>query len=164
MGQWRRGRTQATLKTFRFMKLMRQFANLPRRAKASLFIAFSALLACRLALWVVPFRILRRAIDQSPSVRPILRSFPTEQLRWAILAGARRIPLASCLTQAIALHCLMARAGRRSQLRIGVAKDAAGVFQSHAWLEYQGNILVGGHEDLTRYVAMDTFAAQERAG
>jgi hypothetical protein len=51
----------------------------------------------------------------------------------------------------LALHYLMGRAGRDSQVRIGVAKDAEGRFESHAWLEYQGKVLVGDNGDLARF-------------
>jgi hypothetical protein len=73
------------------------------------------------------------------------------RISWAVRAAARRVPGASCLTQALALHYLMGRAGHVSQVRIGVAKDAEGRFESHAWLEYQGTVLVGDNGDLARF-------------
>jgi len=142
------GNFQAKLKQFRFMKLLRQFAELPRRAKVSLLMALGVLLAVRLALWVGPLSLAEPFHAKSSSTLAVLCSFPAEQMCWAVLAGARRIPQATCLTQTIALRLLLALSGRPSQIRIGVAKDAEGRFQSPAWLEYQNKVLLGGHEDL----------------
>jgi hypothetical protein len=44
----------------------------------------------------------------------------------------------------------MMRAGRESQVHIGVGKDEDR-FQSHAWLEYQGQVLVGDTGDLAQF-------------
>ena len=65
-----------------------------------------------------------------------------KRLSWAVQVVARRIPGASCLTQALALRELMERAGHTADLRIGVAKDAIHGFASHAWLEHDSQILV----------------------
>ena len=61
-------------------------------------------------------------------------------------AASRRVPKATCLTQAIALRTLLARDGKESELRIGVAKAEDGRLEAHAWLESDGRIVIGGRE------------------
>ncbi|HVB38878.1 MAG TPA: lasso peptide biosynthesis B2 protein, partial [Vicinamibacterales bacterium] len=68
---------------------------------------------------------------------------PVERLRWAVLAVAHERPGASCLAQALTLQVLLARSGRPSVLRLGVAGGPATAFAAHAWLEHDGRILVG---------------------
>jgi len=71
------------------------------------------------------------------------------------------IPGASCLTQALALQRLLARAGRGADLRIGVAKDGASGLASHAWLEREGEILIGDNGELDRYSPMLSLSGKE---
>jgi hypothetical protein len=72
---------------------------------------------------------------------------------WAVEATARRVPEASCLTQALAADVMLRRAGATPQVRIGVAKDRQ-EFEAHAWLELDGRVLVGDH-DLDRFVPLE---------
>ncbi len=78
---------------------------------------------------------------------------------WAVHAAARRIPGASCLTQACALYYLMTRAGYEPHIRIGVARNAGGGFESHAWLEYRGRVMLGDIGDLDRFAPILTIPA-----
>ena len=60
----------------------------------------------------------------------------------AIEIAARRIPRATCLTQAIAAQLLLARYGNASTLRLGVL-TSSGQFKAHAWVEHNGGIVIG---------------------
>jgi hypothetical protein len=111
--------------------------------------------AVRIALWVVPFQRLRRfiaTIENLPFSVPA--DMPVSRLVWAVQAASRRIPAASCLTQSIALQCLMTHAGRSSQIHIGVTKDQEKGFQAHAWVEYEGAILLSDAAEANRYVKL----------
>ena len=143
------------------MKPLRRFAELQPQERIAFLIAFGVVAISRLALWVIPFPILRRVMARTPSSLAGLSTFSIEQLRWAVLATARRVPQASCLTQAMALQWLMTRSGRPSHLRIGVAKDAERGFRSHAWIEYQQKILIGDNGDLAAYVPMASIPAED---
>jgi hypothetical protein len=138
----------------------RQFTELPASERQLLLQAIALVAAIRLLLWTVPFRFVRRLGSKRPAVSPSLAAIPVKRLSWAVQAAARRIPGASCLTQALALRELMARAGHRADLRIGVVKDANGLV-SHAWLEHKGEILIGDNGDLDRYSPMLAFSSEE---
>jgi hypothetical protein len=133
------------------MKLFRQFAELTPRERSLLLRTVILVAAVRLALWTMPFRSARKMLGKRPAFSVKLAAIPVKRLSWAVQAAARRIPAASCLTQALALQHLLARAGHLAELHIGVAKDAARGFQSHAWVEYRGQILLGDNGELEHY-------------
>lgn len=66
---------------------------------------------------------------------------------WAI---RRALPLtlrASCLTQALAGWVLLTRHGVTSRVRIGVSSHEQHGFKAHAWLEVEGEVVLGNMED-----------------
>lgn len=63
---------------------------------------------------------------------------------WAVEAVARRIPRATCLTQAIAAKLLLGCIGDHVQLCLGVARTTDGALRAHAWVERDGKAILGG--------------------
>lgn len=116
-------------------------SNLPLLTSAGVVVVL-----VRLSLWLVPSRLLLRRVSQLVERAP-LPAEPTPAVRtigWAVRAVGRRVPRASCLTQALAVQVLLARRGYSSHLRIGVAREPDGTFAAHAWVEINGGVLVGG--------------------
>jgi hypothetical protein len=116
--------------------------------------------AIRIALWVLPVQRLRRVAGSWASWKYLPLTIPIDvpvgRLVWAVRAASRRIPAASCLTQSLALHCLLSRAGHRSEIRIGVSKNPDAGFEAHSWVEYAGQPLLSGPEEVERYVQLLT--------
>ena len=115
----------------------------------------------RLALWVLPFRtIYNWAIEFRKGRigdRP-LDADSVYKVVWAVSAAARRIPRASCLTQALATQIMLGRRGHRASLQLGIMKSQAGRFDAHAWVERNGSVLIGlnnAFSRLTRLPALD---------
>ncbi|MEO8053483.1 MAG: lasso peptide biosynthesis B2 protein, partial [Acidobacteriota bacterium] len=109
------------------MNRLKQFTGLPQADRRLLLRGFRVVVGVRLALWLVPFRVVRRwAAGRQVSKRP--EKARVRSLSWAVQAAARRIPGASCLTQALALQYLLARAGENARVRIGVSIGEAGGF------------------------------------
>ena len=106
------------------------------------------MISTRLLLSCLPFRFVQRLANRKLSSRRSAISIP--RAVWAVIAVSRRIPGASCLTQALALERILAAAGEKSQVHIGVAKDARG-FASHAWVEHAGSVILGNDGELDRY-------------
>jgi hypothetical protein len=48
----------------------------------------------------------------------------------------------------------MARSGRSSHVRIGVAKDSTSGFEAHAWVEHEGDTLLSDSSDIERYTPL----------
>ena len=68
---------------------------------------------------------------------------------WAVRSSARLVVGATCLTQALALQVLLGRGGLGSRLCLGARKNAGGKFEAHAWVERNGQVLIGGEECAT---------------
>jgi hypothetical protein len=98
----------------------------------------------RLALWGLPYPMWRRLVAAgAPSPAPLRASrFSPPQVAWAVAAASRMVPQSTCLVKAVAARLLLSWCGYPSQMQIGVARTPG--FQSHAWLECNGEVLVGG--------------------
>jgi hypothetical protein len=125
---------------------LHRFLDLPAGDRALLMRSFILIAAARLALWVLPFNVVRRMLvrraRQSSS-----SSATTEKIGWAISAAKRFVPKGNCLPQALAAESLLTRWGHPVELRIGVVKTANGGLEAHAWVESAGRLVVG---DLTQ--------------
>jgi hypothetical protein len=112
------------------------------------------LVAVRAALWALPWD---RAIGQVRSIRisspaRLGRGSPSiDRLEWAVRNASRLVPYATCLTQALALHRLLSRAGYPSSVQIGVAKVPGRQLASHAWVEHEGRPLLDNAGELAQY-------------
>ena len=74
---------------------------------------------------------------------PALSNFEVWRRAHAIKRAARLVPGASCLTQALALQNVLSRCGESTSLVLGVDADDKR-FQAHAWIEWQGRVIIGG--------------------
>jgi hypothetical protein len=147
-------------------RFARRFRRLTWRQRWALLWATTSLLLARAALLLLPFRIVfrladggkgrpRRHRDGAPSEKSGRADDSGRRHRreeedvrrriWAVnAAGNRLFPDTPCLTQAVVVHRLLRRWGWPSELRIGVRKDGRGKFGAHAWIESEGEVLIGG--------------------
>lgn len=124
----------------------RRLAALPPSERRLLLTSAWWVAGVRLALSTVPTQMLLRGVEwvvhryapRGP------RRVEADRIRWGVEVVSRRIPAATCLTQALAARVLLARHGYPSELRIGVARDPGGRVRAHAWVECEGRIVVGG--------------------
>lgn len=98
--------------------------------------ALVSLALARVELAVLPFSLLRKR----PRICP-KKGVDALRVAWAVEAGSRFVPGATCLVKALAAQRLLAAYGHPSAVRIGVSRS--GDFQAHAWVEYNGAVLVG---------------------
>lgn len=124
-----------------------KFAKLGAGEKALLLRALCVVCFVRLGLWLLPFRWLKTLAGRASShasLRPARASRPILDIANAVSIAARNVPAATCLTQALAAQIVLGRAGHSSLLRIGVQRAANGVVKAHAWVECDGQIIIGG--------------------
>lgn len=137
---------------------------LPWRDRALLLRAGVLLAIARVAVAVVPFRM----IAQMLGLRLVGASPPNDvpcpdaarRVGWAIRTAAAHLPWRStCLMQAVAGTMMLTRSGIESTLYFGVAKDsqAPNDLIAHAWLRCGEAVLTGETED-NRFVELATFA------
>ncbi|OYU77548.1 MAG: hypothetical protein CFE32_05155 [Alphaproteobacteria bacterium PA3] len=98
----------------------------------------------RLGLSIIGYRRLQEKLKQS---RRKPSGHSAAELLWGVRTMARLVPDASCLTQGIAAQYLLAHEGLVTALRIGVCKAEGGRLKAHAWLMYQGSIILGGDSE-----------------
>jgi len=101
----------------------------------------AALIATRLMLTCAGYATIRARMPQASDTPE--GHFYARQLARRIERLARFVPRASCLTQALALQWLLARAGHGSDLHVGVRHNEKGHFEAHAWLSCNGCIVLG---------------------
>ena len=134
---------------------MRKFLRLRWRDKRRVVEALGFVLAARCLLVFVPFRWTVALASWLGGRFPARREGDLPQLtRLGYLIGrvSRFVPGATCLTQALAMKWMLMRRRIACQLRIGVAKDADGVFKAHAWLETESRrVLIGGNRSPETY-------------
>lgn len=136
------------------MKALRRFLALDRSDRMFLAGCIIVVATVRLCLSLLSYRRMQAwfpatpAVD-NPSAPELVR------IAWGIRNAARLVPGASCLTQALSGQFILARRGKASQIRIGVARDDEGRFIAHAWLISAGKIVLGGAEtDVSRFTSL----------
>lgn len=149
------------------MTPLRKFLALSQRSQILLLQAFVLLCLVRLALGLLPFRQLNNLI-QGVAWQRFERSMPIHkisiaQVIWAVTAAARYIPgRAKCLAIALTAQMLLRCYGYASDLRIGVAKTDSNELNAHAWIEHNGEVLIGAIPELfemTRLPSLTTLSS-----
>jgi hypothetical protein len=124
----------------------RKLFALPSGRKRLLFQATALTLAARAMLPVARLRRTRAAMGVlarlAPSGAAPEANASRTEIEWAFRAVLSRMG-GTCLMNALAAEALFAQHGHPVLLRIGVAHESGG-FAAHAWLEQDGEIVVGG--------------------
>src|SRR5438128_876463 len=128
-----------------------RFLRLPAADRSLLVRSVLLLGATRLALWLLPLRVVRRLVARA--ARPTSNARATqERIAWAISVARRVVPQATCLPQALTAEALLTQAGHPAELRIGVVKTDQGRLVAHALVATGGRSVVGElHEGLSGY-------------
>ena len=126
----------------------------------ALAVAGSTVVGTTVLLRVMSFRRAQRLIEGDGHARTRRPLSPDQERRllWAVTAVSQRLlPTRPCLPQALAGQFLLRCWGARpAQLRIGVARNDDGSIEAHAWLERDGQVLLGGAESPLLYRSLST--------
>jgi hypothetical protein len=87
-------------------------------------------------------RVLRRLARAPGGGQPTV-----ETVAWAVAATSAYVPGATCLSQALALHALLERAGHKARVCIGLNRCPAGALGGHAWVETVDGRPIAGQEE-----------------
>jgi hypothetical protein len=140
-----------------------KFARL-RPADKWLFIRIFALLVrVRLALTFRPFNRVREFARRLGERRAsdITHRPSAHDLTSLVTAAASYIPRATCLTQALVADAILRRYGYAPDLKIGVGRGDANRFQAHAWIELDGNVVIGDLPTLDQFTPLPTLSPHE---
>jgi hypothetical protein len=130
------------------MEELRKIRSLPPEDRSLLWQTAFLIVTLRIALHLLPFWRVNEYLGRRASRSSIQRVAPSRVV-WAVRVAAAHIPGSTCLTQALAAKYQLGRSGCNAQLRVGVTIEN-GTFLSHAWLEYEGESILGG-EIASRY-------------
>jgi Transglutaminase-like superfamily len=138
------------------MAAIRKFMRLRSDERKLLVRAGITLATFRAALWLLPWSAVLRMLENEPAD---FEGFTVDRLAWAVRNASRVVPRSTCLTQALALQYLLSRAGRLSSIHIGVAKERNGGFKAHAWVEHNGETILGSSGEVAQYSRLLTVRA-----
>jgi len=147
--------------------ILRRVGGTPNSRRLLLIEAVRWLALARLALIAVPFRSLAARFGtvhtpaQAKAAAP--HSYSDSEVAvagdvgWAVTRAARYVPFrAVCLPQAIAAKAMLDRRGIPSAMHFGVAKNATGPIDAHAWLD-AGPVEVTGFPLRSDFVEVACF-------
>lgn len=136
------------------MNKLRKFMALPQSDRVMLLKAVALLATVRLTLKVAKFSMADRWFRSFRRVSATVAPTAPERLAWSVATAGRIIPSGGhCLSQAMALQVLMARQGMHATVRYGIQQIPGVPLAAHAWLEYQGHLLIGAN-NLDRFVEL----------
>lgn len=139
------------------MKRLRRFLHLRTNEQWFLIKVMLLLEVTKLAVRLLPFRVLRRLAEGAgkvPAGQRRAERFSAHDIGWAVETMSRNVPgEKTCLAQALAAQVLLVRRGHPAVIQIGVLRNDEGAFQAHAWVVSEDSVVVGGHE-LERYTTL----------
>lgn len=143
------------------MKQIRSFLALNWSDRWMLLQTYILLTSIRLGLLLLPFERLwkgliklgqRSCADPTKTVLQTLR-----QVLWAVNLSTRFTPGgAKCLARALTAKVLLDQRQCPIEFKIGVTKKD-GKLDAHAWLEFEGHVVMGQVEQLADYTAMPSL-------
>lgn len=143
------------------MKRLRKFLRLSASDRQLLIKTFILLGLVRLGLWLMPFKGLQKLLERLgrkgiawQEITPI----DLNRIMGAVNVSSRCMPGGvKCLARALTMQVLLRQWGASAQLYIGVAKGNQGEFEAHAWVEHQGQVVIGYLADLSRFTPLLAF-------
>ena len=140
------------------MKYLRHGFKLSTSDRHLLIQSFILLSFVRIGLGILPFKTLRKLLirishsDLEETSQNLTHT--PNKIIWAVNLVSRYMPGVKCLAKALTTQVIMSQNGYLSQLKIGVVKGKKGQLEAHAWVEYQGIIVMGDLSDLERYTPL----------
>jgi hypothetical protein len=125
---------------------------MPADERALMLEAAALLPVVKLVQAALPFKRWRSLLTHRRPPRGSTR-FSEQAIAQAVDRARRGVPgVYKCLPVAYAGHLLLHRHGHASTVQVGVARDAEGKVEAHAWVECRGRVLLGELPDLGRFV------------
>lgn len=129
------------------MERLRKFLLLPNSERWLLVKVTILLSATSVGLRLLPFRTIYRLMGSTrPSNKQRLDPDTDIAQISAVVnkAGQYFLGKDSCFPQALTGEMLLRRNGHDAKLRIGVVKESDGSLRAHAWVENEGEVVIGG--------------------
>ncbi|CAG5069489.1 hypothetical protein DYBT9623_02225 [Dyadobacter sp. CECT 9623] len=122
-------------------------------AKLTFIKAATSLLLVKLGLALLPFSSFRKVFHWFTKTKSVeeLPQAQIDQTVWAVDTAANLLPFELlCLPRALATKYLLRKVPSMT-LEIGIEVNPAKSFEAHAWIEKNGNIIIGDWPDSVSY-------------
>jgi len=126
------------------MGWLRKFLGLDWQERCLLLQTALVVMSVRAALGLLPFKQVNDLLSHRAQRRRALRNISKTRVIWAVRTASALLPGSTCLTQALAARYQLERCGLNTQLHFGVAKKEDGRLLAHAWLQCDGEAVIGG--------------------
>ncbi|WP_414564368.1 MULTISPECIES: lasso peptide biosynthesis B2 protein [unclassified Anabaena] len=137
----------------RLYKLLRLTKNLPLLLRTFIIMTMIRL-GLKLLAWRNLHKLVGKIVSASPNI-PKPDEIVWRRVVWAVeIVSQYMIPKPTCLARALVTHILLAQQGYRTDLRIGVAKTQQEKFEAHAWVEIQGQVIIGNSRNLSYFIPL----------
>lgn len=140
---------------YKFLRKCKKLLKLFWQQRKILLYTCLSLNILRLMLWLFPFKVVRQQLTYVSAMwkaHSAPRLVAIDVIVWAVtIAGYYTPGGAKCLVRALTTQLLLSRYGYPHQLHIGVAMGQSQVLEAHAWIEYNGHVIIGGLTDLSRF-------------
>ncbi|WP_233876792.1 lasso peptide biosynthesis B2 protein [Dyadobacter sp. CY323] len=126
-------------------RLIGKWQKLPTSGKLIFLKASACLLLIKTGLTILPFSFFRKAFHWFTSTRSSkeFSAIEINRIVWAVDTAANLLPFELlCLPRALATKYLLREAPELT-LEIGIEINPAKQFEAHAWVERNGNIIIG---------------------
>jgi hypothetical protein len=140
------------------MKWLHRFIQLASQERNLFLKTYVLLTVVRLGLFLKSFNRLCKLLElisrhnQTVVGDPLSQRQLIVRVQWAINACCKFMPgSVKCLARALTMKTLLDQHGCPSKLMIGVDKNQAQQLEAHAWIEYEGHVIIGQLNDLTRF-------------
>ncbi len=145
------------------MKQLIKLLQLTTKERQLLVNTYFLLAAIRLGLWLSTFKKLRQRLAKIERT-----SFPEQdaaelnRVIWAVnLASRYQLGGVKCLARALATQVLLSRRGYSTELRIGVVKKENNQLLAHAWVESNGEVVIGGINNLADFQPFPSWSGSK---
>lgn len=126
-----------------------KWRNLTKKEKVVWLQAASCLFCIGLSLKVLSFSLFRNLYGKLArgNEKKVISQDEVHTITWAVRSAASHLPISLlCLPQALTAKYLL-RNSTTIELHIGVAATSEETFIAHAWVEWQGKIIIGESTD-----------------
>ncbi|MGI6483986.1 MAG: lasso peptide biosynthesis B2 protein [Methanobacterium sp.] len=128
------------------MSIFLRFIKLPSREKKLALETLFWVLTIRIMVWIFPFQYVQKKVQKiAKHLASDQKKISIQKIRSMIVTISKYVPRATCLVQALVGYILYTKHGYNTKIKIGVLTEN-GVFEAHAWLEYQGYVVLGQSE------------------
>ena len=146
------------------MKPIQNFLKLSGSDRRILLYTYTLLTLIRVGLLLLPFERVWKGLvrlgQSVPSAEAVSKTQiqTLRQVLWAVNLSTRFTPGgAKCLVRALTTKVLLDQRRCPVDFKIGVAKTDAGALDAHAWIEFQGQVIIGQVNKLSEYTTMPSL-------